>query len=409
MGGSIVNSHGRHGAHGDKDFGPRPDRPLRDEEIKAWKIHMVASDGKLTDLQILTEVLSRRECDSKGRPTQFLQEVAPATLDRPNPICRMYEKKASREIEEAKRKATKTTKMQTKQLEVSWAMSDNDLGHRLARLKEFLEKGWRVEVVFGSKRKGWMNKRAASAEEAANVLERIKGAVGEVEGANEWRGMQGKIGGEAVSPNTQLAVEASNMIYNQENPPLLPCARSLSNHNTLHLTKNYYRSHHNTLPMTTIQRFGIAVLKLSFLYHFLAANVGIISRTTGPSMIPTLSVQGDCVYIDKSFRRGRGVKVGDLIDFKHPLVLGQGAVKRVMGMPGDFVVKDMGEGGEARMIQVPIGHCWVLGDNLPESRDSRTYGPIPLGLIKGKIVARVWPLSEIKWLENTLQRPEDGP
>ena len=69
-------------------------------------------------------------------------------------------------------------------------------------------------------------------------------------------------------------------------------------------------------------------------------------------MIPTLSVQGDCVYIDKSFRRGRGVKVGDLIDFKHPLVLGQGAVKRVMGMPGDFVVKDMGEGGEARMIQV---------------------------------------------------------
>ena len=196
MGGSIVNSHGRHGAHGDKDFGPRPDRPLRDEEIKAWKIHMVASDGKLTDLQILTEVLSRRECDSKGRPTQFLQEVAPATLDRPNPICRMYEKKASREIEEAKRKATKTTKMQTKQLEVSWAMSDNDLGHRLARLKEFLEKGWRVEVVFGSKRKGWMNKRAASAEEAANVLERIKGAVGEVEGANEWRGMQGKIGGE---------------------------------------------------------------------------------------------------------------------------------------------------------------------------------------------------------------------
>lgn len=56
---------------------------------------------------------------------------------------------------------------------------------------------------------------------------------------------------------------------------------------------------------------------------------------------------------------------------------------------------------------MPDGHCWVLGDNLPESRDSRFYGPIPLALIKGKVLARVSPWSDRGWIENGLQRPEE--
>ena len=147
-------------------------------------------------------------------------------------------------------------------------------------------------------------------------------------------------------------------------------------------------------------------------------------------MVPTISAHGDCVYVSRLHKRGRAVEVGDLVDFEHPLVPGTGAIKRVVGMPGDFVVRDapagggkvvMGEGGmvhrlgdrdmyganrkERVMLQVPEGHCWVLGDNIPESRDSRTYGPLPLGLIKGKVVAKVWPLREARWLENILQPP----
>ena len=56
-------------------------------------------------------------------------------------------------------------------------------------------------------------------------------------------------------------------------------------------------------------------------------------------------------------------------------------------------------------MQVPEGHCWLLGDNLSASRDSRTYGPLPLALIKGKVTAKIWPLSEIGRMRNTLQRP----
>jgi inner membrane protease subunit 1 len=88
--------------------------------------------------------------------------------------------------------------------------------------------------------------------------------------------------------------------------------------------------------------------------------------------------------------------------------------KRVIGMPGDFVSvvtpgrrdDDMGKDdvhGEwatvtEKIIQVPEGHCWVAGDNLEWSRDSRLFGPLPLGLVKAKTLAVIWPLKDAKWL-----------
>lgn len=178
--------------------GPKS-RPM-DEEIKSFKVYIVRTGGdRLPELRLLSEVLEARERDEKGRPTQFIQQVSPPSEERPYPICKLYDKKAAREAEEAKQKAAKTNKLksQSKQLELSWIVSDNDLGHRMARLKEFLEKGWRVEILFGSKRKGWKNKREATLEEANKVLEKIRKAVGEVEGAQEKQ-MQGEVGKEAV-------------------------------------------------------------------------------------------------------------------------------------------------------------------------------------------------------------------
>ena len=156
-------------------------------------------DERLAPPQFLSEVLAARARDDRGRPTQFVQEVSPPSPERPYPVCRLFDKKAAREAEEARRKAGRAgrTKWQAKQLEVSWTVSDNDLAHRMARLREFLEKGWRVEVVFGSKRKGWMGRREPSAEEAGAVLEKIRKVVGEVEGAQEKQ-MQGQVGKEAV-------------------------------------------------------------------------------------------------------------------------------------------------------------------------------------------------------------------
>ena len=159
------------------------------------------NESRLTEPQLLDDVLSTRERDGKGKYTQFIQEVSPPTEEMPYPVCKMYDKKAAREAEGAKLKAAKAAKKmtrQSKQLELNWTFSDNDLGHRIVRLKEFLEKGYKVEVRFGSQRKtGWAKKMNVTEEQASAVLEKIRRAVGEVEGACE-KEMQGTVGKEAI-------------------------------------------------------------------------------------------------------------------------------------------------------------------------------------------------------------------
>ncbi|XP_029411063.1 mitochondrial inner membrane protease subunit 1 isoform X3 [Nannospalax galili] len=45
-------------------------------------------------------------------------------------------------------------------------------------------------------------------------------------------------------------------------------------------------------------------------------------------------------------------------------------------------------------IKVPRGHVWLEGDNLQNSTDSRYYGPIPYGLIRGRIFFKLQRKSE---------------
>lgn len=139
----------------------------------------------------------------------------------------------------------------------------------------------------------------------------------------------------------------------------------------------------------------------------------------GASMYPTITDGTSSIAIDKRYRNGRGIQVGDCILFSSPLFPRLSLNKRVIGMPGDIVLRsqdrhptpgdipvcgitdwkknmaaartEMGsdveeeEYSEPMMIQVPQGHVWVEGDNLSHSRDSRYLGPIPMGLIRGRV------------------------
>ncbi|CAN6670980.1 mitochondrial inner membrane protease subunit 1 [Trichomonascus vanleenenianus] len=128
-------------------------------------------------------------------------------------------------------------------------------------------------------------------------------------------------------------------------------------------------------------------LRLGCAAHFIHANIYDISLIHGESMIPTINYTGDSVHVNKLCRRGRDCGRGDLIVASKPTDPSQRVCKRITGMPGDIVLVDPSAGDYDRFIQVPEGHCWVTGDNLPESLDSRSYGPLPMGLIKGKIIA----------------------
>jgi len=88
------------------------------------------------------------------------------------------------------------------------------------------------------------------------------------------------------------------------------------------------------------------------------------------------------------------LKRGDLIVAKHPCEPGN-IIKRVTGLEGDRIPLEYRQ--QHRFV--PAGQAWVEGDNAIRSKDSRNYGPVPLGLVQGKVVWRVWPFKEFGKLE----------
>ena len=100
-----------------------------------------------------------------------------------------------------------------------------------------------------------------------------------------------------------------------------------------------------------VSRFFLS-LKLFFIAHVFVEYVGVPRVTSGPSMLPTLNARGDCVWISKLHRRGKNIQVGDVVSFAHPLVPGESVSKRVVGMPGDFVLRDTPGSESNMMIQV---------------------------------------------------------
>jgi inner membrane protease subunit 1 len=97
--------------------------------------------------------------------------------------------------------------------------------------------------------------------------------------------------------------------------------------------------------------FLLAIKTVAFV-HVVTKYCYSVRGTEGPSMLPTLEVKNDFVLLSKRHRRGRNIVVGDIISFTHPTLPGEGAIKRVIGMPGDFVLRDTPDSGNDIMLQV---------------------------------------------------------
>jgi len=110
-------------------------------------------------------------------------------------------------------------------------------------------------------------------------------------------------------------------------------------------------------------------------------------------MMPTLSHSGDLLIESCLSRRlwPTSFQRGDLVTVISPLDPHRLVCKRILGLEGDTVCVD--PTGDVvpsnEHIVVPKGHIWIIGDNATASRDSRTYGPVPMALVQGKVLARV--------------------
>lgn len=94
---------------------------------------------------------------------------------------------------------------------------------------------------------------------------------------------------------------------------------------------------------------------------------------------------------------------------RFPILLTDTAVcKRIRGVEGD-IVYHRNKAGQPVLTRIPVGHVWLLGDNPDNSNDSRYYGPVPLGMLQGRVFAKIGlrPVIHISDVDTIYEVPEE--
>ena len=131
-------------------------------------------------------------------------------------------------------------------------------------------------------------------------------------------------------------------------------------------------------------------------------------RVSSDSMSPTFRT-GDEVLAQKLGAHAREPSSGDVVVVRSP-ASGDLVIKRVAAVGGqtvgiaDGVLKVDGkpvpepyvdraqvDGTFFGPVRVPPGSVFLLGDQRFGSVDSRSFGPVPVGSIVGRVLFRVWP------------------
>ena len=153
----------------------------------------------------------------------------------------------------------------------------------------------------------------------------------------------------------------------------------------------------------------------------IALAITLIVRPTlvkGYSMFPTIS-ENDYLLINKISYLKSEPEHGDIIVFKTELAdvdgKGKDLIKRVIGVEGDII--EISDGivyrnyekleenyingdytpTEVDATTIEEGHIFVMGDNRPNSLDSRDakVGQVDVDDIKGKVLVRLFPFNKI--------------
>lgn len=164
-----------------------------DEDIPTRQVTVRNNEtGKLNPPQTLISLLSTIDRDKLVVRALATPEDGPAVVEITTKSG-LTERLKNKEIA-AMESARATRAKKPKQIEVNWAMSSNDLQMKLRQLREFVDKGKKVEILLASRKR----QRKATPEEAAVVVDEIRKTISEIEGCKEVAPMEGKIGGQAV-------------------------------------------------------------------------------------------------------------------------------------------------------------------------------------------------------------------
>lgn len=127
------------------------------------------------------------------------------------------------------------------------------------------------------------------------------------------------------------------------------------------------------------------------------------------------------LIVDELSYRFRAAERGEVIVFKYPNNQQEYFLKRIIGLPGErvkvsdghvtvyngshpegevidesYLPKDIVTAGDNQTVALGQDEYFVLGDNRPNSFDSRRFGTVKSNLIIGRVFLRGWPLSRIQ-------------
>ncbi|XP_048491073.1 uncharacterized protein LOC104902137 isoform X1 [Beta vulgaris subsp. vulgaris] len=132
--------------------------------------------------------------------------------------------------------------------------------------------------------------------------------------------------------------------------------------------------------------FTVGLISLTISDRFCSIT-HILGHSMSPTFNPAHSTFDDYVLVEKYCLRRYNFSCGDVIVFSSPSNHREKHVKRIMAMPGDWLTLS----DPYDIVKIPHGHCWVEGDNSASSVDSRSIGPVPLGLAQGRVTHILWP------------------
>ncbi|KAI8556953.1 hypothetical protein RHMOL_Rhmol05G0297200 [Rhododendron molle] len=118
---------------------------------------------------------------------------------------------------------------------------------------------------------------------------------------------------------------------------------------------------------------GLVALTISDRHASIVPVRGVsMSPTFNPHSSSSMVSIDDRVLVEKFCLQKYQFFHGDVVVFCSPSDHKEKHVKRIVALPGDWMSSPYSDDGQ----RVPEGHCWVEGDNLASSMDSRSFGSV---------------------------------